>query len=489
MSKQSRRQFLGTSIALAGAATMPFASWRPAKAAAGPNDRLRVAVLGLNGRGGSHVGGFSGRDDSNSEVAAVVDPDEQVGQRAAEGIYKKTGARPEVYRDLREAFDNPNIDIASIATPNHWHSLAAIWAMQAGKDVYVEKPVSHNVFEGRQAAATARKHDRICQFGAQCRTMPGTREMVLWVLDGGIGKVSLARGLCYKRRPSIGEPGKYPVPANVNYDIWLGPAPLLDYVPRPKFHYDWHWQWAYGNGDLGNQGIHQMDICRWGLGWPDLGEAVMAYGGRLGYEDAGETANTEICIHTRGDQTLVFETRGLETEEFSPMPGKIQGTKVGVVFYGEKGYAVQYGYGNSTAYDLDGNKIKEFKGGSDNLHFDNFMAGVRAHDHKALNGDIEDGHLSSALCHLGNISYRLGEKANLKEIEDAVGTDEGKETLARTVEHLKANGVDLDKTPMAVGPKLALKDEQFTGPRADEANPYLTREYRAPYVVPETKNL
>ncbi|MBA3315122.1 MAG: Gfo/Idh/MocA family oxidoreductase [Planctomycetaceae bacterium] len=487
MSKQTRRKFLGTSIAVAGAATMPYASWRPAKAAQGPNERLRVAVLGLNGRGSAHVEGFSGRN--NCEVSAIIDPDEAVGQKAAEAIYKKTKTRPEVYKDMRQAFDSKDLNIASIATPNHWHSLAAIWAMQAGKDVYVEKPVSHNVFEGRQATAAARKHDRICQYGAQCRTMKGTRDMIAWLLEGNLGKVSLARGLCYKRRPSIGDAGKYPVPANVDYNIWLGPAPELSYVPRPKFHYDWHWQWPYGNGDLGNQGIHQMDIARWGLGWPDLGEAIVAYGGRLGYEDAGETANTHVCIHTRGDQTLVFETRGLETEKFSPMPDKIPGTGVGVVFYGEKGYAVQYGYNHSIAYDLDGNVIKEFRGGETNDHFDNFVKGVREHDHTLLNGDIEDGHLSSALCHLGNISYRLGEKASLKEIEDAVGNDEAKETLARTVEHLKKNNVDLDKTPMALGPKLSIKDEKFTGERADEANKHISREYRAPFIVPETKDL
>jgi predicted dehydrogenase len=489
MSLQSRRKFLGTSIALAGAATMPFASWRPAKAADGPNDRLRVAVLGLNGRGNSHVGGFSGREGVNSEVAAVVDPDEAVGQRAAEAIYKKTGTRPDVYSDMRQAFEDKNLDIVSVATPNHWHSLAAIWALQAGKDVYVEKPVSHNVFEGRQLTAIAHKEDRICQYGAQSRSMPGSRDMIKFLQDGGIGKVTLARGLCYKRRKEIGKAGKYPVPKGIDYDLWLGPAPLIDYVPRPKLHYDWHWQWAYGNGDLGNQGIHQMDIARRGLGWPDLGEAILAYGGRLGYEDAGETANTHVCIHTRGDQTLVFETRGLETDEFSPLPGKIPGAKIGVVFYGEKGYAVQYAYNRSAAYDLDGKLIKKFEGGGDSYHYDNFMEGVRQHDRSVLNGEIEDGHLSSALCHLGNISYRLGETASVKEIESTLATDEAKETLELTVRHLKANNVDLDKTPMALGPKLTLKGEKFTGDRAAEANEHISREYRAPYIVPEVVEL
>ena len=486
MSRQSRRQFLGQSATLAGAAAIPLVG-RQVRAADSPNERLRVVVLGVNSRGGSHVNAFS--DLPNTEVSAIVDPDEAVGQKSADAIYKRTGKRPEVYLDMRKAYDDKNLHIASIATPNHWHSLAAIWAMQAGKDVYVEKPVSHNVFEGRQCTEAARKYERICQFGAQCRTMEGTRNMVQYVLDGGIGKVHLARGLCYKRRKSIGPAGKYPVPANVDYNIWLGPAPKLNYVPRERFHYDWHWQWPYGNGDLGNQGIHQMDIARWGLGWPDLGETITTYGGRLGYDDAGTTANTEICHHTRGDQTLVFETRGLETEDFSPMPGKIPGTGIGVVFYGDQGYAVQYGYNHSAAYDLDGKLVKEFKGGSLNEHFQNFVDGVQARDPSILNADIEDGHLSSALCHVGNISYKLGEKASTEEIVAAMKSEEGQATLKRTVEHLQENGVDLRKTPLALGPKLGIENETFTGEHAEAANKHLSRDYREPFVVPTTENL
>ena len=487
MSNQSRRQFLSRSAALASAAAIPIVTTRSARAADSPNERLRVVILGLNGRGSAHVDGFA--KTPNCEISAIVDPDEAVGQKAADAIYKRTNKRPEVYKDMRQAYDDDSLHIASIATPNHWHSLASIWAMQQGKDVYVEKPVSHNVFEGRQCTETARKYEKICQYGAQCRTMPGTREMVQFVLDGGIGKVTLARGLCYKRRKSIGPAGKYPVPANVDYDLWLGPAPTLNYVPRERFHYDWHWQWAYGNGDLGNQGIHQMDICRWGLGWPDLGEAVAAYGGRLGYEDAGTTANTHVCIHTRGDQTIIFETRGLETEKFSPLPGKIPGTAVGVVFYGDQGYAIQYSYNDSRVFDLEGNLVKQFKGGSTEQHFGNFVDAVRARDPKILTADIEDGHLSSALCHLGNISYVLGEKASVEDISAVVKDEVGQATLKDTLAHLQANQVDLAKTPLTLGPTLAIKDEKFVGARAEEANPHLTREYRAPYIVPETKDL
>lgn len=486
MSNPSRRQFLGQSAALASAAALPLAS-RQIHAADSPNERLRVVVLGVHGRGGAHVNAY--HELPNTEVAAIVDPDEAVGQNMADAIEKRTGKRPEVYLDMRKAYDDKNLHIASIATPNHWHTLAAIWAMQAGKDVYVEKPVSHNVSEGRRQTQAARKYDRICQFGAQCRTIAGTRDMVQFVLDGGIGNVKLARGLCYKRRKSIGPAGKYPVPENVDYNIWLGPAPKLNYVPRRQFHYDWHWQWPTGNGDLGNQGIHQMDVARWGLGWPDLGETVTAYGGRLGYDDAGNTANTEVSIHTRGDETLVFETRGLETEDLSPIPGKIPGSKIGVIFYGDKGYAVQYRYNKSTAFDLDGNEIKEFGGGSTLQHFANFVDAVREHDRSILNAEIEDGHLSSALCHLGNISYKVGEQASTDQIAAAMKTEESQATFKRTAAHLHENGVNLAKTPLTLGPTLTIKNEEFVGAHAEAANSHLTRDYREPFVVPTVENL
>ncbi|QDT37495.1 Gfo/Idh/MocA family protein [Stratiformator vulcanicus] len=482
-----RRKFLGQSVAAAAAASLaPFTfPTALAKAKQDVNSTLRVAVLGLRSRGKTHLNGFINRN--NCEVVAVVDPDEGVGQKkGVEEVYKRTGKRPKYYNECRAAADAQDIDIFSVATPNHWHALQAIWGIQSGKDVYVEKPVSHNVEEGRRIVDAARKYDQVCQFGAQCRTMKGTREMVQYVLNGGIGEVKLARGLCYKRRKSIGPAGSYGVPQGVNYSEWLGPAPMLSDVPRKQFHYDWHWQWPYGNGDLGNQGIHQMDVARWGLGVENIGDSVVAYGGRLGYEDAGTTANTEVSIHTfPNGKKLVFETRGLETDAYKQ-------AKIGVIFYGSEGYAVQHSYGRSSVFDKDWNKVKSFGGGSTNDHFDNFVEGVRNRDRTVLNGEILDGHLSSALCHLGNISYRLGEESSESEIRGALdGNDEAVETFDRTVSHLKKNGVDLGKTPLALGPKLMIdpSKEKFVGVRSEEANPMLTREYREPFVVPSAESV
>jgi predicted dehydrogenase len=358
--------------------------------------------------------------------------------------------------------------------------LAAIYAIQAGKDVYVEKPVSHNVVEGRRLVQFARKHNKIVQTGTQCRSNPGMRDAMAFIHSGGIGDVKIARGLCYKRRKSIGPRGDYPIPASVNYDLWLGPAPKKP-LTRPNFHYDWHWQWDYGNGDLGNQGIHQMDLCRWALNKNTLADSVISYGGRFGYEDAGETANTQIVQFNYGTQQLVFEVRGLETKDY-------KGANVGIIIEGTKGYLVMSSYDTGVAFDAEGKEIKKFSGGGDHHHYANFIDAVRARDAKKLNADVEEGHLSSALCHLGNISLRLGKPVNGADVPAALKEYKGNEdmvaTYNRTAEHLKANDLDPDKLKFSLGPALALdgKAEVFTA--STEANSMLTREYRAPYTLP-----
>jgi predicted dehydrogenase len=487
MIRQSRREFLESSMLAATAAAMSGAATHVSAAEEGsssPNERLRVAVLGVNGRGQDHLSGFMGRKDC--EVVAIVDPDEEVGmKKGVERVEKSTEKRPAFYKDLRKMLEDKSINCVSIATPNHWHSLAAIWAIQAGKDVYVEKPVSHNVSEGRRIVDAARKHNKICQCGTQSRSAVGTRELMEFIHSGGIGEVTLARGLCYKPRGSIGERGTYDVPASVDYDIWTGPAPLHAST-RPKFHYDWHWQWDYGNGDLGNQGIHQMDLARWGLGKTDIGASVLSYGGRLGYIDAGETANTQVCIHDFGDKMLVFETRGLKTDDY-------KGAKVGNIFYGTKGYAVMSSYNGGVVFDLDGNMVRKFNAGGD--HYENFVKAVRSRKIEDLNGEILEGHLSSALCHLGNISYRLGESVPMAEaarrLESQKAKDECLETFERTKSHLADNGLNVNDTNIQFGAFLTLdgKAETFTGAMAEKANPMLSREYRKGFEVPANAKL
>ena len=479
MAKYSRRGFLEESL-LATAAVAAAGS-REALAAGqrqstSPNERLSAAVIGVRGRGGSHLSAFVDRKDT--EVTYVCDADEKVGQNRAEQVARKQGRKPKYVKDMREVFDDKSVDVVTTATPNHWHALVSIWAMQAGKDVYVEKPVSHNVSEGRRMVETARKYKRICQAGMQCRSMDGTIQAIRHVQSGKIGTVKLARGLCYKRRKSIGPRGKYEVPPEVDYDLWLGPAPLVP-LTRPRFHYDWHWQRLFGNGDLGNQGPHQMDIARWGLGLNTLCDSVVAYGGRLGYEDAGDTANTETAIYEFGDKTLVFEVRGLETDA-------LRGAKVGVIFYGSEGYVVLTSYTSGAAFDRDGKTVEKFSGGGD--HFDNFIKAVRSRKIEDLTADVLEGHLSCALSHLGNVSYYLGKPATVARVKrdlDKLATNEdAAETLDRVVSHLKANGVDLARTPLALGPRLAFDPKAETFPDDDRACKLLTREYRKPFVVP-----
>ena len=483
MSQLSRRQFLENSMLATAAAALAGQTRRTYAAEDGQAEILRVAVVGVNGRGGSHIAEFGARKDC--EIAAIVDADEVVGNRKADDIEKRFGKRPAVYLDMRKCFEDKSIHIASIATPNHWHALSAIWAIQAGKDVYVEKPVSHNVTEGRRVVEAARKYKRIVQTGTQSRSNPGMREAIEFMHKGGIGEVKLARGLCYKPRGAIGPRGNYDVPASVNYDLWSGPA-QMNPLTRPKLHYDWHWQWDYGNGDLGNQGIHQMDIARWGLNEMNLGESVSSYGGRFGYEDAGETANTQVCIHEyKNGKRLVFEVRGLNTDA-------LMEAKVGVIFYGTDGYLVMPSYNGGMIFDKDGKKTdKTFSGGGDSHHFANFVKGVRSRKHEDLNADILEGHLSSALCHLGNISYRLGKPVAATEIATSLAGDkESLETLDRFQQHLLENKVSPESTKINLGPKLILAGtEEFSGPRAAEANKLLTREYRSPYIVPRTEDL
>ena len=488
MSNISRRRFLEDSLFAAAAATFTAScasrsqnAAAPAAAAAkvaAPSDRLRIAVVGVNGRGMAHVREWSGRPDA--EIVAVCDVDEKAFAKAAESINKKTGKAPRFERDLRKLLEDKSIDVVSVATPNHWHALGAVWAVQAGKDVYLEKPVSHNVREGRVIVEMARKHGRIVQTGSQSRSNPGMRQFIDYVRSGKLGKVTLSRGLCYKKRDSIGKIASAGTPpAGLDYDLWLGPAPARADVPREKLHYDWHWQWDYGGGDIANQGSHEMDKARWGLGKTTLPTSVVSLGGRFGYEDDGQTANSQIVFYDYGDAQLVFEVRGLKTDALT-------GAKVGNIFYGSEGYAVSTNYSSGTIFDLKGNKVTHFSGGAD--HFDNFVNAVRSRKHTDLSADIEEGHLSAALCHLGNISYRLGKNQPVgTPLPGLPKAAQAEEALDRFVKHLGDNGIAGSKAMWKVGPKLDIDPvkETFTSGEK-EAVAMLSRDYRPGFVVPQS---
>lgn len=504
----SRRQF-GIYTASLAATTIAASSVR--SQAADPNSVVGLAVVGVNGRGMSHVEGFAAN--KQVEIRAIVDIDSEVGEKKASLISSKTGKRPVVYTDMRKAFDSKDIDIVSCAAPNHWHALCGVWAMQAGKDIYLEKPISHNVFEGRTLVEACKKYGRLLQTGTQTRSSPAAIEAMQYIHDGKIGEVKFARGLCYKRRPAIGQLGDYPIPESVDFDLWSGPATFTNpKVTRPKFHYDWHWQRHYGNGDLGNQGPHQTDVARWGLQLNRHPNSIVSYGGRLGYQaekkdasyvDAGDTANTEVSIYDYGDKCIVFETRGLEDRpdtdpELAKLYGAKPGNKIGVVFYGSEGYLVQYSYLHFAAFDRSFNQVMEFKVKGDSLnalHMTNFVEACNTRDAGRLTADALTGHFSASVSHLGNISYYLGESNRLttaelsKALSGIKSLDDNEATLQRTLAHLKANGVDTDKAVLSLGPQLAFDPEKERFTNNDAANQMLTREYRKGFEVPNARAL
>ena len=390
----------------------------------------------------------------------------------------------EGFIDIRKLLESKNVDVVTIATPNHWHSLAGIWAVQADKDVYVEKPVSHNVSEGRRLVEFARKHNRIVQAGTQSRSsITGITEAVAWVRAGNLGKIQISRALCYKPRGSIGKvDGPQPIPPEIDYELWCGPALKLPLM-RKRLHYDWHWVWNTGNGDLGNQGIHEMDVARWFLGVNELAPQVLSIGGRLGYIDDGETPNTQIIFQDYPGAPLIFEVRGLPSKTGSMQMDKYKGAGVGNVVECDGGYVTVPNYTSATAYDKDGKVIKEFKGSES--HYANFIKAVRSRKLEDLHADILEGHLSSALCHTGNISYQLGKMSSQGEVQEKLKSDKAaQETFGRMAEHLAANGVDIVKEPVTLGVLLKLdpKKERFIG--NDKANELITRPYRPGFVVP-----
>lgn len=476
MPKLNRRKFLQQSLFTGAALHLPASSW---SRVLGANDAIRVAVIGFNGQGRSHIRAFSAME--GVQLTALCDADSQVVEREAENL-RKAGKTVECYTDLRKVLDDKNIDAISTATPNHWHALISVWACQAGKDVYVEKPVSHNVWEGRKIVEAARKYDRIVQTGTQSRSSPALREALGWVRDGNLGKIKVARGLCYKSRPSIGKvDGPQPVPTSVDYDLWCGPAPKGPLM-RKRLHYDWHWVWPTGNGDLGNQGIHQMDVARWALGKTGVSPRVISVGGRLGYVDDGETPNTQFVVHDYGDVLLIFEVRGLPSGSASKEMDKYRGENVGHVIECEGGYLA-----GTTAYDAQGKEIRKFTaGGGRASHHQNFISAVRSRKKSDLTAEILEGHLSSALCHTGNISYRLGRRSRMEEIREALKADKAAmETLERFQQHLEANKVDLsiDQATLGAFLKMDPATEKFIdNPKADAL---LSREYREPFVVPD----
>ncbi|HEY3392321.1 MAG TPA: Gfo/Idh/MocA family oxidoreductase [Lacipirellulaceae bacterium] len=482
----SRRRFLGTSAA--ATAAVWSASWSKTLFAQDTAD-IRIAVIGFNGQGRGHI------EASHRNIVALCDVDERVLDRTAKEMADKYGRKVEKFTDFRRLLERKDINAVSVATPNHIHAWVTVLAAQAGKDVYVEKPASHNIWEGRQMVAAARQNNRVIQCGTQSRSSPSLKEAVEWVQGGGLGKILYAVGTCYKPRQSIGRVERpLEIPKQIHYDLWCGPAEKRD-LYRPKLHYDWHWDWNTGNGDMGNQGIHQMDIARWFLGEPALARGVISIGGRLGYDDAGNTPNTQVVYLDYEKAPLIFETRGLprskrDQEHWGDAMDRFRGSGVGVILQCEKGHVLVPNYTSVEAFDRSSRRVKHWTTDHDAMktHQDNWLAAIASRDPSRLNAEIHEAHLSSSLCHMGGISHQLGKPARMSEILGHVAANDLlSNAVDRMAGHLRANGVDIDSADGVVtfGPWLKLDPSTEKFVDNDAANELRSRSrQRDGYAVP-----
>jgi predicted dehydrogenase len=466
-----------------------------------PNGDVRIAVVGLGGI--NIVGGVGGRGRQliksflkvpGVKIAALCDVDKTILDDGAK-LFKDRGESIATHTDFRRALDDKNIDAVVLATPNHWHALGTIWACQAGKDVYVEKPFSYNIWEGRQMVAAARKYKRIVQVGTQRRSSTVLPAAFEYLRSGQLGAMRFAHALVFRARVGIGKVSEpTPVPETVDYDLWCGPAPKGPLM-RKQLHYEWHWVWPTGNGEMGNNGVHMTDICRWGLGLNQPPPRAMSIGGRFAFDDAAETPNTQVAIFDYQPVPIICEIRNVSknTEPKAPSTlGKFRGSSGGIVIVCDGGHFAG-DYTSGAAFDKEGKKIKEFQDGSKTAavevsHVANFIAAVRSRKADTLAAEAAVGHASAACCHMANISHRIGKQSSPEEIRERIRSNsELADAFERCRENLRENGVDLGATPAVLGPWVTFdsKKEQFVGEFAGQANQLSRRKDRAPFVVPK----
>jgi predicted dehydrogenase len=498
MSRINRRRFLAGAATAAAFGLPALRLGRDSSCrAAGPNDEIRLAIIGLGGL--NVVGGVGGRgrqlirnfrEVPGVRIAALCDCDSSILDDSVQ-TFAKRGEKPTAYSDPRRLFDDRSIDAVAVALPNFWHALATIWACQAGKDVYVEKPFAYDIWEGRQAVAAARKYNRIVQTGCQGRSSDAHRQARDFIRGGELGPMRYVHAIIYRDRgPMQKVAGPTTPPATLDYDLWCGPSPKGE-IRRKQLHYDWHWFWPTGNGEIGNNGAHMVDVGRWFLGQDDLPPRTISLGGRFDFDDDGETPNTQVALWAYQPVPMICEVRNLKMPKSATRLAKYRGINRGIVVDCEGGYYAGDAPGGAI-YDTKGRKIKDLELGqtaqeTETAHAANFIAAVRSRKREELHADAKVGHVSASCLHLANVSYRLGKQMPPDAIADAVRTDtEAHDAVRRCGEHLQAAGVDLSKTPGTLGPWVAydVRQEQFSGSFAAEATTLSQRECRAPYVVP-----
>jgi len=483
MSDLTRRDFVKAAAATTAglASSVPRTVW---SRVLGANDDIRVAIVGLRKKGKEHIEVF--RKLPGVRVVALCDADTQFLDMEA----KKFARRNEKvgrYVDYRKLLEDKNIDAVVIVTPDHWHGLMTIWACQASKDIYVEKPLSHNIWEGRKMLEAVRKYKRIVQTGSQDRSDVGLLELGEYIKQGNLGEVQLVRAISYNPRESIGKVnGPQPIPATCDYNLFQGPAALTPLM-RENLHYDWHWFWDTGTGEMGNLGAHVLDDCRWTTGIATLAPRAISLGGRFGYDDDGETPNTQVAFFDYKPAPIIYEIRALPRRKNDRAMDHYRGVRFGMVIQCEHGYFAG-GRGGGWAYDNNRKKIKQFPGDGGMGHQANFIKAVRSRKVSDLRAEIQEGHISATLCHMANISRRIGCERPPGETKEVIkGNTVLLEAFERMLGHLEANEVDLKGTPVTIGALLTIDEEKekFVGEFSGWANMFLKRNYREPFVVPE----
>ena len=473
----TRRRFLAASTA-----TLLSSTSRAASA----NDEIRVSIIGAGWRGGQLVPQFA--KIPGVRIVSVCDPDAKRADEKARMVEEATDGKPAaVETDLRRVIESKSVDAVVIASPNHWHALSTIWACQAGKDVYVEKPVGHSLWESRQMVKAAAKHGRIVQGGTQRRSFENIRSIMGRIHKGEFGRVIRARAVVYSFRESIGRRSSpMPIPAELDYNLWAGPAPMSP-IFRNKLHYDWHWMWDTGNGELANNGSHMLDLARWALGQERLAPAAISIGGRFAWNDAGETPNSQVAYFDYQPAPLIAEIRNLPEKPGTRSSGNYHGLRAGFVVECEE--ATVQGTNHVEILDLDGKVIEKHDGKAGNKHPENFIDAVRNRAGDGLTCPIDVAHVSCGLALQANVSHRLGAGGKGQLARTLANADpELRAAADRMLRHLAALGIDAANSGLSVGPMLAFDpdSEQFVGPHSKKAR-LLTRrrKERKPFIVPE----